>query len=131
MPCFFLQKFFSARLVFDPSRTAKKAAKCTQAGFCTRGSALAALLPPSTPDCAAGSEVPGSVGALVRFSAHSPLTHRGSCFMPRGTARAHLTTDAAILPILRSLYPALSLDEPTWGNPVPVSFSVVSGEPSD
>ena len=55
------------------------------------------------PDRAAGSEVPGSAGALVRFGAHSPPTRRTSCFMPRGTARAHLTTDAAILPTPRPL----------------------------
>ena len=37
------------------------------------------------------------------FGAHSPPTRRGSCFMPRGTARTHLTTDAAILPTPRPL----------------------------
>ena len=116
MPIFLQKKYFSARLVFRPSRTAKKAAKRTRVGFRTCGSALAALLPPSTPDRAAGPEVPGSAGALVRFGAHSPPTRRGSCFMPRGTARTHLTTDAAILPtVLRGLYPALSPDEPAWG----------------
>ena len=98
MPIFFTKKYFSARLVFDPSRTAKKAAKSTRAGFRTCGSALETLLPPSTPNRAAGSEVPGSAGALVRFGAHSPPTRRTSCFMPRGTARARLTTNAAILP---------------------------------
>ena len=115
---FFLRKnIFSARVVFLPSRTAKKAAKRTRVGFRTCGSALATLLPPSTPDRAAGSEVPGSAGALVRFGAHSPPTRRGSCFMPRGTARTHLTTDAAMLPTPRGLYPALSPDEPAWGIP--------------
>merc|ERR1711903_395677 len=76
---FFLRNnIFSARLVFRPSRTAKKAAKRTRVGFRTCGSALATLLPPSTPDRAAGSEVPGSAGVLVRFGAHSPptLTHQ-------------------------------------------------------
>jgi len=98
MPIFFTKKYFSARLVFEPSRTAKKAAKRTRVGFRSCGSALATLLPPSTPDRAAGSEVPGSAGALVRFGAHSPPTRRRLCFMPRGTARARLTTNAAILP---------------------------------
>jgi hypothetical protein len=98
MPIFLRKNIFSARLVFEPSRTAKKAAKRTRVGFRSCGSALATLLPPSTPDRAAGSEVPGSAGALVRFGAHSPPTRRTSCFMPRGTARARLTTNAAILP---------------------------------
>ena len=118
MPIFFTKNIFSARLVFRPSRTAKKAAKRTRVGFRTCGSALATLLPPSTPDRAAGSEVPGSAGALVRFGAHSPPTRRGSCFMPRGTARTRPTTDAAILPTpWHGLYPALSPDEPAWGIP--------------
>ena len=47
-PFFYEKIFFSARLVFRPSRTAKKAAKRTRAGFRTCGSALATLLPPST-----------------------------------------------------------------------------------
>ena len=98
MPIFFTKNIFSARLVFEPSRTAKKAAKRTRVGFRSCGSALATLLPPSTPDRAAGSEVPGSAGALVRFGAHSPPIRRRSSFMPRGTARTHLTTNAAILP---------------------------------
>ena len=128
---FFLRKnIFSARLVFRPSRTAKKAAKRTRVGFRTCGSALATLLPPSTPDRAAGSEVPGSAGALVRFGAHSPPTRRGSCFMPRGTARTHLTTDAAILPTPRPL-PSIEPGRTRMGDTVPISFSVVSGEPSD
>ena len=128
---FFLRKnIFSARLVFRPSRTAKKAAKRTRVGFRTCGSALATLLPPSTPDRAAGSEVPGSAGALVRFGAHSPQTRRGSCFMPRGTARAHLTTDAAILLTLWPL-PSIEPGRTRMGDTVPISFSVVSGEQSD
>ena len=130
MPIFFTKKYFSARLVFRPSRTAKKAAKRTQVGFRTCGSALATLLPLLTPDRAAGSEVPGSAGALVRFGAHSPPTRRGSCFMPRGTARTHLTTDAAILPTPRPL-PSMLPKRTRLGDTVPISFSVVSCDPSD
>ena len=128
---FFLRKnIFSARLVFEPSRTAKKAAKRTRVGFRSCRSALAALLPPSTPDRAAGSEVPGSAGALVRFGAHSPPTRRRLCFMPRGTARTHLTTNAAILPTPRPL-PSMLPKRTRLGDTVPISFSVVSCEPSD
>ena len=130
MPIFLRKNIFSARLVFEPSRTAKKAAKRTRVGFRSCGSALATLLPPSTPDRAAGSEVPGSAGALVRFGAHSPPTRRRSCFMPRGTARARLTTDAAILPTLQPL-PSMLPERTRMGDTVPISFSVVSGEPSD
>ena len=89
---FFNKKIFLRRLDFYPSRRAKKAPKATRVGFRSCSSALATLVPLSTPKRAAGSEVPGSAGALVRFSAHSPPTRRRSCFMPRGTARAHLTT---------------------------------------
>ena len=45
----------------------------------------------------------GQAGVLVLFGAHSPPTRRRSWFMPRGSARAQLTTDAAILPTLRPL----------------------------
>ena len=82
------------------------------------------------PDCAAGSEVPGSAGALARFGAHSPPTRHGSCFMPRGTARTHLTTDTAILPTPRPL-PSIEPGRTRMGDTVPISFSVVLGEPSD
>ena len=129
-PFFFTKKFFSARLVFWSSRTAKKAAKRTRVGFRSCSSALATLLPPSTPDRAAGSEVPGSAGALVRFGAHSPPTRRGSCFMPRGTARTHLTTDAAILPTPRPL-PSIEPGRTRMGDTVPISFWTGSNEPSD
>ena len=128
---FFLRKnIFSARLVFRPSRTAKKAAKRTRVGFCTCSSALATLLPLLTPDRAAGSEVPGSTGALVRFGTHSPPTRRGSCFMPRGTARTRPTTDAAILPTPRPL-PSIEPGRTRMGDTVPISFWTGSNEPSD
>ena len=125
MPIFLRKNIFPARLVFEPSRTAKKAAKRTRAGFRSCSSALATLIPLSTPDRAAGSEVPGSAGALVRFGAHSPPTRRRSCFMPRGTAQAYLTTDAAILPTLQPL-PSMLPKRTRMGDTVPISFSVVS-----
>ena len=130
VPIFFYEKIFFRPALFLPSRTAKKAAKRTQAGFRSCGSALATLLPLSTPDRAAGSEVPGSAGALVRFGAHSPPTRRRSSFMPRGTARTHLTTNAAILPTPQPL-PSMLPKRTCLGGTVPISFSVVSGEPSD
>ena len=50
---FFLRKnIFSARVVFRPSRTAKKAAKRTRVGFRNCGSALATLLPLLSPGVA-------------------------------------------------------------------------------
>ena len=97
-PFFYEKIFFRPALFLSRLERPKKAAKRTRVGFRSCGSALATLLPPSTPDRAAGSEVPGSAGALVRFGAHSPPTRRRLCFMPRGTARARLTTNAAILP---------------------------------
>ena len=121
---------FFRRLDLRPCGTATKHPSTSLVGFRTCGSALATLLPPSTPDRAAGSEVPGSAGALVRFGAHSPPTRRGSCFMPRGTARTHLTTDAAILPTPRP-FPSIEPGRTRMGDTVPISFSVVSGEQSD
>ena len=59
-PFFFTKNIFSARLVFEPSRAAKKAPKGTWVGFCSCSSALATLLPPSTPDHTAGSEAHNS-----------------------------------------------------------------------
>ena len=115
---FFLRKnIFAARLVFEPSRTAKKAAKRTRAGFRSCSSALATLIPLSTPDRAAGSEVPGSAGALVRFGAHSPPTRRRSCFMPRGTIPRPTRPPTQRCSLLRGLYPACCPSEPAWGIP--------------
>ena len=49
-PFFFTKNIFSARLVFEPSRAAKKAPKGTWVGFCSCSSALATLIPLLTPD---------------------------------------------------------------------------------
>ena len=98
---FFLRKIiFSTRLVFEPSRTAKKAAKRTRASFRSCSSALAALVQLSTrardPERDGANRPP----TLVPFSAHSPPTRRRSWLMPRGTTPAQPTTDAAVLPAL-------------------------------
>ena len=62
--------------------------------------------------------------------AHSPPTRRGSWLMPRGTATAQLTTDAAALPALQPL-PIIEPGRTCMGNTPPVSFWVGLDEPRD
>ena len=127
---FFYEKYFLRRLVFELSITAKKAPKAARVGFRSCSSALATLVPLSTrardPERDGANRPP----TLVPFSAHSPPTHRGSWFMPRGTTPAHPTTNAAVLPTPRPL-PSMLPKRTHMGDTVSISFSLVSGEPSD
>jgi hypothetical protein len=84
--------------------------------------------PPTVPPARRSQEALVHWCGLVHM--HSPPTRRGSCFMPRGTARAHLATDAAILPTPWPL-PSIEPRQTCMGDTVPISFSVVPGEPSD
>ena len=129
-PFFLRKKCFSARLVFWPSRTAKKAAKCTWVGFCTCSSALATLIQLST-----RAQDPERDGAnrpptLVPCSAHSPQTRRRSGLMPRGTTPAQPTTNEAVLPARWPL-PSIEPGRTRMGDTLPISFWAGSNEPSD
>jgi len=82
---FFLRKnIFSARVVFRPSRTAKKAAKRTWAGFRTCGSALATLLPPSTPRPCRRLRGPGKRGCTGAVRCTQPPDPPGVVFYAKG-----------------------------------------------
>ena len=56
-------------------------------------------------------------------TAHAP-THCRSCFMPRGTAWAHLTTDAVILPTLQPL-PSMLPKRTHMGDTISISLILV------
>ena len=106
---FFLRKnIFLRRLVFEPSRTAKKAPKAARVGFRSCSSALATLIQLSTrardPERDGANRPP----TLVPFSAHSPQTRPRSGFMPRGTTPAHPTTNGLFFDHPRPVSPIQS-----------------------
>ena len=127
---FYTKNLFSAQLDFPPSTTAKKAPKLTWACFHCCSSALATLIQLSTRAWDPERDGANRPPTLVPFSAHSPPTRRRSGFMPRGTTPAHPTTNAAVIPARWPL-PSIEPGRARMGNTVPVSFSVVAGEPSD
>ena len=84
MPIFLRKTIFSARLVFWSSRTAKKAAKRTRAGFRTCGSVLAALLPPSTPGLCRRLGGPGKRGCTGALRCTQPTDPPWVMFYAKG-----------------------------------------------
>ena len=98
---FYTNFYFSARLVFSDVENSQQAPK-RQVCFRSSSSAPEAVIQLRTPHCRRFGDL-GESCALVLFGAHSPLARCRSWFMPRGTTRAELTTDAAILPTLRPL----------------------------
>ena len=121
MSIFFTKNIFLRRLVFEPSRTAKKAPKAARVGFRSCSSALATLIQLSTrardPERDGANRPP----TLVPFSAHSPPTRRRSGFMPRGTTPAHPTTNAALIPARWPL-PSIEPGRTRMGDTLPISF---------
>ena len=113
---FFTKKYFSTRLAFCMLRTAKKAAKGTRVCLRSSSSALATVIQLSTPHrgrfwrCLV-SLCSGAVRCTQPTDPPQVVFYaQGWCFMP---------------------LPSIEPGRARMGNTVLISFSVVSGEPSD